>query len=282
MEEKTTDTLFTEKVKPVTNASTQTIMIVLAIVVGIPLIAVVAAILFFIPANTVVSERSQQVINTPTVSETEIVAVTPTITEPVLTGELYDDQNVFFSIPKRWNKVLAEDGETLIKLEKNGYYFYAASATVTGGGFGYPYDGMCNFHGAHKSTVTYKIGTRYDEYYDLAKDKPLDTQYYAEPPLFKTEAGLCNITPEIQKGQVVWLGSRFGISNETGTSAVAYFDVESDASVVLLVQYSHKNIEESDAAEGKTYAFPVFDSAELKAMIVEMDAIAKTVVYKKR
>ena len=266
--------------KPTTNNAVTVLVLVVLIISGV-----------IIGRSMFLSTRIPEVLPTPTqiVTYTAIptesaiptLIVTPTViaTQPVETGEKYSDSEVSLTIPKGWKKVLANNGKNLLRLEKNNYYFYATWGIITGGGFGYPYDGVCLTQGATKSSTSLpKLGSRYDTYFNLSKNKTLDPDVYGDA--FKTEAESCMIKPSIQKGNIVWLGSRYGTS-DVGTSADTYFNVKSGSSVELFVQYSHKNIEDSNITDGPTYAFPALNSTELKTMIAEMDEIAKTVVFKK-
>jgi hypothetical protein len=185
----------------------------------------------------------------------------------------YSGTFVSFDYPSDWHLDSAVNNAVLIS--KGDYMYMVSTITVTGGGFGYPADGVCTFSTSQPTNLNTTF-RRYD----------LTANYVSG----SEDATHCGIRSDTKSGQI-WLGSRLSLlssdakinSNKWIFSKDAYFKNNPNnpqyPTVEYDVEYSHKSFANEGDQSGDLVPFVTYGTAEQKAAVEIMDEISKTLVF---
>ena len=222
---------------------------------------------------------------TPTVAVSGTVEVTPTekpattvvVTQAPAVGDklilsatendqLFKGPYFTLTVPAGWAVVQKTDNKNAYFITKNNYYIEINASEVTGGGYGYPYNGVCEYDEQTGSFSTDKF-QRIDNVFDITNKTYNDFVFFG-----------CSVNKNIQLGNVIWLGSRLVDKGSTmpAIDPYKYFNKAQTGNVyVYFIDYAHLSQGDISAK------YPVWDSAELNDTLKMLDKIAGSVVFTK-
>ena len=227
--------------------------------------------------NEVVVPPNAAITATVDVTPTEKPAITPTITVTPAVGDIVvieasaNDQSFtgpYFTVtvPAGWAVVQKTGSKNAYFITKNNYYIQVNAGEVTGGGYGYPYNGVCENEMQKGGFSTDKF-ERVDNVFDIKNTAYSNFIFFG-----------CSVDKTIQTGDHIWLGSRLV---DKGSSIPAidpykYFGkVQSGAVYAYFIDYAY--LPQGDIST----IYPVWDSTELNDILKMLDKIAGSVVFTK-
>lgn len=206
----------------------------------------------------------------------------PNVVPADVTQLTYENDLVRFTYPSDWT--VEKDLGEIVLLRKGDYLFGVSRMVVTGGGFGYPYDGVCYFSTENPVTITDKF---------VRNDYTVDT---AVNDITGTNAAKNCRVNNLSKSGKLWLGSRLVYKPSTitvpGISIDEYFENNQDTpkhpSEIFIVAYMHGSFSDSFSAfasptamtSSTALAFVEYGDPKMVAAVAEMDAIVKTLTFK--
>jgi hypothetical protein len=186
---------------------------------------------------------------------------------------VFENEQVKFVVPDGWKVIDIFPENSGIAIEKNDYFLMInTDVIITGGGWGYEYDGICPNNRMMETTLL-ENGEfeRVDEIISLVSNGQFE------------EAGVCNrVNLRVKDNQVTpfWASSMIKVEGSEypiiSREDLLNQDYEHNKSYII-VKYGYKY--SSDWEEIREY--PSIDDAQMKLIRSEMDAIVNTIEFYK-
>lgn len=189
------------------------------------------------------------------------VAMQPTTKDQIFTGPYFT-----VNVPAGWAVVQRTGNRYAYFVTKNNYYIEINAADISGGGYGYPYNGVCETDEQRGGFTTSKF-ERVDNVFNLKNSNYSDFIFFG-----------CLVDKSAQLGSKVWLGSRLVDPGSTmpGINPYKYFGkTQTEGSYVYFINYAHLSQGDIDSK------YPVWDSIELSDTLRMLDKIAGSVIFTK-
>lgn len=191
--------------------------------------------------------------------------------EQIIEKAYYEDEYFKIQLEDGWEGEKQYTGDIIIS-KGDFWLLIKPQVIVTGGGFGYPYNGICIYESSNPIELTTNL---------IRTDNSISTT--KEP----NSLPYCNIygfDPDIKN---VWLGSRIGIKGDSVSALISkdsYFDnyPPKHPAGFIEIMYGHKSLSSMVflGGNGETFPFVDINDQETQEAIAEIDEMIKTLIIK--